>query len=77
MTTYIILKTIKPTLYDTEVNNDSQRAKKLKIDNENETYLWHLRLGHINQEKIKRLVGRSFKLFTRGFNPHVRILSRR
>ena len=50
------LKTIKPTLYDTKVNDDSQRGKKLKIDNENETYMWHLRLGHINQERIKRLV---------------------
>ena len=50
------LKTIKPTIYDTKVNADSQRVKKLKIEQTNETYLWHLRLGHINQERIKRLV---------------------
>ena len=29
--------------------------KKVKLD-VNETYLWHLRLGHINQTRIERLV---------------------
>ena len=31
------------------------RSKKQKVSHENETYLWHLRLGHINLNRIERL----------------------
>ena len=30
--------------------------KKQKISNDDNTYLWHLRLGHINLDGINRLV---------------------
>ena len=29
--------------------------KRQKLSNDNETYLWHLRLGHISLDKINRL----------------------
>ena len=29
--------------------------KKQKLNSDDETYLWHLRLGHINLERINRL----------------------
>ena len=42
------------------VENDDVQAepshKKEKMSTNNETYLWHLWLGHINQNRIKRLV---------------------
>ena len=46
---------IKPNTYsllDTELNN-SKRLKSSEVD---KSYLWHLRLGHINQDRILRLV---------------------
>ena len=45
-------------LHDTEVvhNEHSHKSKKQKISSTNETYLWHLRLGHINQNRIQRMV---------------------
>ena len=44
-------------IYDTEVNDDSQRdSKRLRLDPTNLTYLWHLRLSQINLNRIKRLV---------------------
>ncbi len=46
-----------PMIFDTEVNSDSQRdSKRLRLDRTNLTYLWHLRLGHISLDRIKRLV---------------------
>ena len=30
--------------------------KKQKISHDDNTYLWHLRLGHINLDRINRLV---------------------
>ena len=39
--------------------NDAQAKpshKKAKVSTNDETFLWHLRLGHINQNKIERLV---------------------
>ena len=30
--------------------------KRRKVFNKNEIYLWHLRLGHINIDRIERLV---------------------
>jgi len=47
---------IKPkmdSLLNTEVVNNS---KRLKTSHSNETYLWHLRLGHISLNRIQRLV---------------------
>ena len=47
---------IKPkahSLLDTELVNNS---KRLKTSHSNKGYLWHLRLGHINQDRIQRLV---------------------
>ena len=29
--------------------------KRQKLSNDNETYLWHLRLGHISLDRINRL----------------------
>ena len=40
-------------LNNTELNNSNKRESS---SNSNESYLWHLRLGHIGQERIKRLV---------------------
>ena len=51
---------IKPiffTVFDTEVNTDLQRgSKRIKTDSIDQTYRWHLRLGHIGLERIKRLM---------------------
>ena len=45
-----------PMIYDTEVNDDSQRdSKRLRLDPTNLTYLWH-RLSQINLNMTKRLV---------------------
>ena len=32
------------------------KSKKQKVSHDNDTYLWHLRLGHINLDRINRLV---------------------
>ena len=32
------------------------KSKKQKIYHDNDLYLWHLRLGHINLDRINRLV---------------------
>ena len=51
------VKPIIPTIYDTELNDDSIRdSKRLRLDPIDQTYKWHLRLGHISLDKIKRLV---------------------
>ena len=43
------------TLLNTEFINEELIPKRVKLD-VNKTYLWHLRLGHINQTMIERLV---------------------
>jgi len=46
-----------PTICDTELNDDSMReSKRLRLDSIDQTYKWHLRLGHIGLDRIKRLV---------------------
>ena len=46
-----------PTLLDTEIMNKSKKLPlKKKAPLFNLTYLWHLRLGHINLNRIQRLV---------------------
>ena len=42
-------------LLNTEFINNEPISKRVKLDI-HETYLWHLRLGHINQTRIERLV---------------------
>ena len=47
---------IKPKMYtllDTEIIDNSKRLKTSEVD---KAYLWHLRLGHIGQERIQRFV---------------------
>ena len=43
------------TLLNTEFINDEPIPKRVKLD-VNKTYLWHLRLCHINQTRIEKLV---------------------
>ena len=48
---------IHTTLLNTEMFKvEKPKTKRQKISPENETYLWHLRLGHINLDRIDRLV---------------------
>mgnify|MGYP004477213831 CR=1 FL=1 len=57
---------IKPKMYsllDTKLMNSSKRLKTFHC---NEAYLWHLRLGHISQETIQRLVNDSPLEFSKG-----------
>ncbi len=50
------LNPIVPTICDIEVNDDLQRdSKRLKTVSTDLTYMWHLRLGHISLDRIKRL----------------------
>ena len=45
------------SLLSTELFKVEQpKNKKQKISHDNDTYLWHLRLGHINLNRIERLV---------------------
>ena len=45
------------TLLNTEMFKVEQpKSKKQKISPDDNTYLWHLRLGHINLNRIERLV---------------------
>ena len=39
-----------------EYTNDEQLPLSKKMKFSNETYLWHLRLGHFNHNKIHNLV---------------------
>ena len=51
------IKPIFSTVYDTEANTDLQReSKRIKADSIDQTYIWHLRLGHIGLERIKNFV---------------------
>ena len=47
------------SLNDIEMINDKRIVKKLKNSN-NDTYMWHLHLGHININRIQRLVKEGF-----------------
>ena len=52
-----IINPIYPTLQLTEMNNTTSLPSKRKEPSKmNQTYLWHLRLGHINLRRIQRLV---------------------
>ena len=37
-------------------NINAERLKRLKPNNLNPSYLWHCRLGHINEKRMKRLL---------------------
>ncbi|KAG6492736.1 hypothetical protein ZIOFF_047701 [Zingiber officinale] len=51
------LNPITPTMQLMEINNTSSNSNKRKQPLEmNQTYLWHLRLGHINLSRIQRLI---------------------
>ena len=39
-----------------QINSHEINHKRKEIFPVNETYLWHLRLGHINLERIRRMV---------------------
>ena len=54
---YVLRSLIHTTLLNTELFKvEKPKTKRQKISQENETYLWHLRLGHINLDRIDRLV---------------------
>lgn len=53
------LKPIYHEIYDTSLNNELQREGKNLYDFNDRTYMWHLRLGHIGLDMIKRLVKES------------------
>jgi len=55
------LYVLRPLIHTIPLNAELFKVKKPKtkrqtISLENETYLWHLRLGHINLDRIDRLV---------------------
>ena len=39
-----------------QINSHETNHKRKEIFPVNQTYLWHLRLGHINLERIRRMV---------------------
>ena len=43
-------------IYDTELNKSQNLPLKIKTSSNNSTYLWHLKLSHINLKMIDRLV---------------------
>ena len=52
-----ILTPDKHELYNSELDHNSHvKSLKRKFPFTNEAYLWHLRLGHINSNKIQRLI---------------------
>ena len=52
-----ILTPDKHVLYNYELNNDSHvKSLKKKFPSTSDAYLWHLRLGHINSNRIQRLI---------------------
>ena len=62
------------TLLNTKLINDEPIPKRVKLD-VNETYLWYLRLGHINQTRIERLVNdRPLKELKGHFFAYLRIM---
>ena len=50
-------------IHDTKLNKSQNLLLKRKISSNNLTYLWHLRLSHINIKKINRLVKEAFLSF--------------
>ena len=54
---FYILTLDKYELYDFELDNNSHvKSLKRKFPSINDAYLWHLRLGHINSNRIQRLI---------------------
>ena len=52
-----ILTPDKHVLYNYELNNDSHvKSLKKKFPSTSDAYLWHLHLGHINSNRIQRLI---------------------
>ena len=52
-----ILTPDKHELYNSELDNNSHvKSLKRKFPSTTDAYLWHLRLGHINSNKIQRLI---------------------
>ena len=50
------LKPKFPMLCNTETKNEEPNSKRKKSSINDDTYLWHLRLGRINLNRIQRLV---------------------
>ena len=47
----------KHKLYNFELDNNSYiKSLKRKFLSTNDAYIWHLRLGHINSNRIQRLI---------------------
>ena len=54
---FYILTIDKHELYNSELDNDSHvKSLKRKFPSTNDAYLWHLHLGHINPNRIQRLI---------------------
>ena len=53
---YSLRPTIQMLLNTKMFKLEQPKSKKQKISRDNDTYLWHLRLGHINLDRINRLV---------------------
>ena len=52
-----ILTPDKHELYNFELDNNSHvKSLKRKFPSTSDAYLWHLHLGHINSNKIQRLI---------------------
>ena len=52
-----ILTPDKQELYNSELDNKSPiKSLKIKFPSTDDAYLWHLRLGHINSNRIRRLI---------------------
>ena len=52
-----ILTPDKHELYNSELDNNSHvKSLKKKFPSTSDAYLWHLRLGHINSNRIQRLI---------------------
>ena len=52
-----ILTPDKHELYNSELDNNSHvKSLKRKFSSTSDAYLWHLRLGHINSNRIQRLI---------------------
>ena len=52
-----ILTLVKHELYNSELDNNSHvKSLKRKFPSTSDAYLWHLHLGHINSNRIQRLI---------------------
>ena len=52
-----ILTPDKHKLYNSKLDHNSHvKSLKRKFPSTNVAYLWHLRLGHINSNRIQRLI---------------------